>query len=650
MKVSNVGWNKSGDEDVWYMLPDGSIKNVAIADLEYPYIYSNYNFNQNEHPDVVSNEKCNIRTLFLDGIYNIDCYKTSFENPSAIKQLKSKAALTVEGDIRYLERRLGADGVIEWTHPQNWASVDIEVNKNNKIFLIGAMLPDGRYYDFDNTKDFSDWLKEKKVGLITGWNSYTYDYPFLEKEKLNPYYYNVMKLDSMVLYNNILQKHRRPLAVIAEEEEVGEKLVMKDIRNMDDWKTYNERDCNLVRLITLKHGLTNINYEISALTGVEPHLYMMSFLTEGYIMKNRQEFGVYLADKQGFNEKKPYEGAIVVSNARGVYEGVADYDFSSLYPGVILNLKWDGVGTAVLQTIQKAVAIFVNKKDEYDKLHRETKEEKYKSMRYAYKILANGSYGLFGSSFWRYYAPEIAAAVTAGARQKVTELGNIIKKWGYTVIYQDTDSAFVIMPKNEGEILEARINDYMYPYKVKLEDYYNRIFFRANADKSIRKRYAGYTDAGKKIVKGFELIRGDWTPLAKTVQAEIFDEIYFAPVDEIFKRIVVIKNKYKDKLKRRQVDIMDLLITKTVKDREYANDIEHVRAFKMMKVENVAPINFVTYWWLKGGEILPYVENHTDLTDMVNRIDWDKYYEKQVEIPTERLLESLTVRLDDFID
>ena len=107
----------------------------------------------------------------------------------------------------------------------------------------------------------------------------------------------------------------------------------------------------------------------------------------------------------------------------------------------------------------------------------------------------------------------------------------MIKKEGFEVVYGDTDSVFVIMPKvkkeklmEETEKFLKKINGQL-PGMVQLEfrgKYEGGIFVTVKGIKrGAKKRYALIDNEGNLEIRGFETVRRDWCDLAKDIQHEV---------------------------------------------------------------------------------------------------------------------------------
>ncbi|MCZ9319908.1 MAG: DNA polymerase, partial [Methanocorpusculum sp.] len=161
------------------------------------------------------------------------------------------------------------------------------------------------------------------------------------------------------------------------------------------------------------------------------------------------------------------------------------------------------------------------------------------------KVIMNTYYGVSGFSRFRLYDRDIGSAVTSVGRAIIQHTRNIITARGYEVIYGDTDSCFVQLPKVSQEEtmkiareLEVELNasyldfsrntldaDQNY-FSIKFEKIYRR-FFQGGA----KKRYAGHLvwkegqDVDKIDITGFEMKRSDSAPITREVQERVLEMI-----------------------------------------------------------------------------------------------------------------------------
>jgi DNA polymerase-2 len=180
----------------------------------------------------------------------------------------------------------------------------------------------------------------------------------------------------------------------------------------------------------------------------------------------------------------------------------------------------------------------------------------------AIKILMNSFYGVLGTPACRFYNPALANSITGMGKEMLLWSKGWFEKAGFTVLYGDTDSLFVRSGGGDPEVLRAQARElagalsqqlagfiagrWRVPSRLELqfEKLYLKLFLpRArHSTRGASKRYAGLVDAGKKgevEFVGMEVVRRDWTALAKQVQRELYRRLFMdRPVDVYLAGIV----------------------------------------------------------------------------------------------------------------
>ncbi len=181
---------------------------------------------------------------------------------------------------------------------------------------------------------------------------------------------------------------------------------------------------------------------------------------------------------------------------------------------------------------------------------------------YAIKILMNSFYGVLGTPACRFYSPPVANAITGFGRQVLLHTRNRIEEAGRRVLYGDTDSLFVETGEDDpeaarraavelGEALEREIADWIrerYGVESRLELQFERLFLQlvlppsrsrggsrgGGGSGGARKRYVGLVDPDgsgesegpQTVFTGMEVVRRDWTDLARQVQRELYERLF----------------------------------------------------------------------------------------------------------------------------
>jgi DNA polymerase elongation subunit (family B) len=274
------------------------------------------------------------------------------------------------------------------------------------------------------------------------------------------------------------------------------------------------------------------------------------------------------------NEKDTYKGALVVTPVLGLHKWIICLDWKSLYPCIVrtFNIDTDTYvsdprllppgrevykfsnedGSKTWMFVKKPRGLFPQMLDDFVnlrdtirlKLEKETDPEKKRLLdirQESIKVLSNAIYGSFGFRS-RKHSFECAEAITTFGQKMIKLAADVAVKMGFTVIYGDTDSIFV-MPGtssygetyNEGVRLQdsimAHIPNFTSGFKVdeknlfsiNLEKIYDAFFM------SVKKRYCGriITKEGKveKDVKGLDTKRSDTSDFAAELQDRLIDTL-----------------------------------------------------------------------------------------------------------------------------
>ena len=270
--------------------------------------------------------------------------------------------------------------------------------------------------------------------------------------------------------------------------------------------------------------------------------------------------------------KGKYEAAFVMSPEHektfGLHENVAVFDYKSLYPSMMAarNISWEtknvdraghfydidfsvpktltfwesqstDVEFAVepLGVLPKAVLSLMELRDSYKKKMRAaTTDEEYRkwhSAQMATKRVVNAFYGVLAKDGFGWGDMEMAAAITASAREAMRAIGFKAREFGYEVIYGHTDSIFVkVRDVEDAKQLCIRLNDYVrkdvFNECVELE--FEKMIHSFFLSKK-KNRYCGYLswvdgeylDEPKFFVMGFEMKKSNETAVAKDFQSSV---------------------------------------------------------------------------------------------------------------------------------
>ncbi len=329
---------------------------------------------------------------------------------------------------------------------------------------------------------------------------------------------------------------------------------------------YNLEDCRLVEGIFEKTDLLNFSIQRAKMTGLAidrqggstaafDNLYLPRLHRQGYVAP---DIGSQLNTKNS-------PGGYVMDSLPGLYENVLVLDFKSLYPSIIRTFKIDPMGLAEglsQHHLDDTIPGFLEAEFSREKhilpdivtqlwqQRDEAKKNDNKPLSYAIKIIMNSFYGVLGSSGCRFFNPQLASSITMRGHEIIQTSEKLIEQQGYSVIYGDTDSVFVLLGEGKtsdqcqtiGKQLQETLNDWWKSHlqqefeiesnlEIEFETHYLRFLMPTirGAEKGSKKRYAGMVQQGKDkvmVFKGLETVRTDWTPLARDFQQELYKRIF----------------------------------------------------------------------------------------------------------------------------
>jgi DNA polymerase, archaea type len=428
-----------------------------------------------------------------------------------------------------------------------------------------------------------------------------------------------------------------------------------------DFCEYNLHDSHLT--YQLCRNLLSDMIEFTKIVGLPPFdVTRMRFsrLVENYIMKRGMEYGIVAPNKPGKYEleqrmEERIQGAFVKEPIPGVYKNIGVFDFRSLYPTIITahNIGPEGFQCDCCSSLER-----VPEREEYWFCQKEKKflpmvleelilrrvdikrlinDAKQKgdgtkileARSYALKILANSFYGYLGFFGARWYSLPSAASTTAYARDYIQETIKKAEARGFSIIYGDTDSMFLLLgDKILDEAFEFMNSvNFDLPGHMELEfegQYVSGIFVaQKGSDKGAKKKYALLDAEGGVKITGFEVVRRNWSKVAKEVQKKVLDLVLRGKTDEA---VVFVKQKVKE-LKEGSVDTSQVIIkTQITKDLSKYNSIgPHVAVALEMaaKGENVGPGTVVEYVVVRGSGL---VRERARIASSIQKGEYDPAY------------------------
>lgn len=562
--------------------------------------------------------------------------------------------------------------------------------------------------DRDTLRGFVEFIRSYDPDVIVGYNSNKFDWPYLSERarvvgvplrvdrlggapQQSVYgHWSVVGRANVDLYNIVEEFPEIKLKTLDRVAEYfgimkrGERVLIPGHKIYEYWNDPNKRP--LLRQYVLDDvrstlGLADKHLpfliQLSAVSGLPLDQVAAASVgnrVEWMLLRYAYRMGEVAPNREE-REYEPYRGAIVLEPRPGLYDDVLVLDFSSMYPNIMIryNLSPDtylephepdapeGVVVApevghrfrrappgfVPQVLQELVALRKAVREEMKKYPPDSPEYRVLDERQrALKVMANAMYGYLGWVGARWYKKEVAESVTAFARAILRDVIERAKTMNIVVIYGDTDSLFVkrgVDVEKPTKYVEER-----YGIEIKVDKEYVKVLFT-----EAKKRYAGLLKDGRIDIVGFEVVRGDWSELAKEVQLKVIEIILTSRnAAEAKQNVIRYVRDVIARLKGYQFEIDDLIIWKTLDKEleEYKVRPPHVNAALLLKKRGykVGKGTTIGYVVVKGGgkvseRAVPYI-----LVDDIKKVDVDYYVESQIIPATLRIAEVIGVKEGDL--
>ncbi|HEX7037272.1 MAG TPA: DNA polymerase II [Pseudomonadales bacterium] len=439
---------------------------------------------------------------------------------------------------------------------------------------------------------------------------------------------------------------------------------------------YSRTDARLPLEILERLNLVSLAFARSRLTGMTPDRVAASIASFDFLYLAELKRRGIAAPSVRSNDSRVHAaqaGGHVLEPRVGLHENVWVFDFRSLYPSIIRTFNIDPVGYVpegagdaggedliVLENgaaFRRAPAILPGMLDELFPRREAAKRAGDGVASQAIKILMNSFYGVLGTPACRFHNPSIANAITGMGRHLLLWSQAWFEARGFEVLYGDTDSLFVRSGATDaaaalalGERLCREINAELERYvaerwrvksalELQFEKLYERLILPSvrHGAGGARKRYAGQRHGappGELEFVGMEVVRRDWTELAKRVQRELYQRLFAGePVDDYLADVAAA-------LRRGELD--DLLVyrkglRKSI-DSYTASTPPHVAAARKSRG--------------RPGRVIAYVMTTAGpepLDARTAELDREHYLERQVRPVAEPVLQTLGLEFERVI-
>ena len=430
---------------------------------------------------------------------------------------------------------------------------------------------------------------------------------------------------------------------------------------------YNIRDCELVLRIFDKAKLLQFVMERAHTTGLQADHWGGSIAAFSHHYLPRMHRLGYVAPNVGEIQSKAYPGGYVMDSKPGFYDSVVVLDYKSLYPSIIRTYLVDPVGFAEGQAADDPAPLVkgpegtVFSRDNHclpeivttlSQARDEAKRVKNEPLSQTLKLLMNSFAGVLGATECRFFNPKLVSAVTLRGHEIVKRTQAFVEARGYQAIYGDTDSIFIWLkqPHSTAEAhavaveLVKDINQWWTQtlmeeqglenfLEIELDTHYKKFFMPTirGSDVGSKKRYAGLSvDVNGKeemIYRGLEMVRSDWTLLARQFQEGLLSRIFH---DEPYKSFVT------DYVQSTLAGGKDDLLNYRKRLRHRLDDYKvnvppQVRAARMADAYNLRvnrPMQYQNGGWI---EYVMTQNGPEPLESRQSRIDYEHYLSKQLK-------------------
>ncbi len=340
---------------------------------------------------------------------------------------------------------------------------------------------------------------------------------------------------------------------------------------------YARTDARLAYQIIERLNLIPLAFARSRLTGMTPDRVAASIASVDFLYLSELERKGIVAPTVRSHDARVYaaqQGGHVLEPMPGLHRNVWVFDFRSLYPSIIRTFNIDPLsyvadphgGGDLIETpggaFRRDPAILPRLLDELFPRRDAARKAGDEVASHAIKILMNSFYGVLGTPACRFYNPALANSITGMGRDMLLWSKRWFEEAGFRVLYGDTDSLFVLSAgddpdraREQARQLATALNADIARYigerwrvhshlELEFEKLYLKLFLpRArHSTRGASKRYAGLLDdrnADTIEFVGMEVVRRDWTALAKEVQRELYQRLFAdQAVDEYLAEIV----------------------------------------------------------------------------------------------------------------
>ena len=357
-------------------------------------------------------------------------------------------------------------------------------------------------------------------------------------------------------------------------------------------------------------------------------------------------------------------GGFIFEPKLGIHDGVAEVDFSSMYPTLMAkrNISAETVlckccpnsrvrvpelGYNLCEKregiVPRTLKMILKKRTTYKRLRREAEDSKLRQVfdrrQNALKWILVTCFGYLGYKNARFGKVDAHIAVCAFAREALLRTVRMAEEKGFEIVHGIVDSLWLkkegASPREYVELCKAVSKEI--GLQLNVEGRYRWIVFlpsRMHVEVPVLNRYFGVFESGKIKVRGIEAVRRDTPPFIRSAQIDMIKVLAKASNSEAFmKKIsesVEVLRDYVEKLRRRDVDVRDLIISKqlSMHPDKYAHDVFQAIAAKQLMRKGIEFSAGQTVRYLITDAENKRPNSRVKVAELVNgdtRFDTEKY-------------------------
>ncbi len=400
-------------------------------------------------------------------------------------------------------------------------------------------------------------------------------------------------------------------------------------------------------------------------------------MVEWFLMRKAAEMKIVHPNPPHWDEiqkrrLRRFRGGYVKEPVGGLHDDIAVFDFRSLYPSIIvtfnispetLNCKCCSSKVPGLEYhfcrkrkgfVPSVLEEVLQRRQAIKKRMKKAKGEEFERLKgeqAALKLVANSTYGIFGSPSARWYCFDCGQAAAAYGRNFIQKAIEAAGKQGLEVLYGDTDSLFVSSGRIAAKKFLRDMNKSLPGImELELQGIYVRGLFvpQKIGGYTAKKRYALLDAEGNMTVRGLETVRRDWCDMARNLQREVLHLVLQKREKDAVRKV----REALEKVRKRQVGMQDIIMrTQMGKSlEEYKATGPHVEVARRLRAEghDVREGMVISYIITKGrGSI----SQRAMPADKVGIRDYDiEYYsENQLLSVALRVLQVFGYKEEDFL-